>query len=186
MLEESLYFIAALTPPEVASAVISIKLEFADRFESSHALKLPAHITLQSPFGMHQRDEKTLKKALTVFFSRMPSFQVQCRNFGSFSRGNSPVIFIQPVENKILNSIHKSLMLFLRELGFPKEKTSLKFHPHMTVAYRDLTVDNYQKAWSEFEQRHFEADFQVEKIYLLRHDGKKWIPLRGFDLRSRG
>ncbi|HTQ63639.1 MAG TPA: 2'-5' RNA ligase family protein [Puia sp.] len=186
MREESLYFIAVLATPEVASAVISIKQEFADRFESSYALKPPPHITLQSPFWMHHKNEENLKQALTVFFSRMPPFKVQCRNFGSFPSGKNPVIFIQPLENKILDTIHKNLMLFLRELGFSEERTPLKFHPHMTVAYRDLTLDNFQKAWPEFEQRHFEADFNVDKIYLLRQDRKKWIPLAGFDLLSTG
>src|SRR5215467_2786066 len=100
MQKGSLYFIAVLTPPEVSSAVISIKQEFADRFASSYALKLPPHITLQSPFLMHPDDEENLKKALTVFFGRMPSFKVQCRNFGSFSSVKNPVIFIQPLESK--------------------------------------------------------------------------------------
>ena len=135
---------------------------------------------------MHPKNEENLKQALAVFFGRMPSFKIQCRNFGFFTSKRNPVIFIRVVENAVLGSIHKSLMLFLRELGFPIEETSLKFHPHMTVAYRDLTVENFKRAWPEFEQRNFEADFVVEKIYLLRHDGKKWIPLTGFDLLSTG
>jgi 2'-5' RNA ligase len=186
MKEDVLYFIAILTPPEIASAVIAIKQEFADRFESAHALRLPPHVTLQSPFKMHPGKEENLKKALRVFFGRAASFKMECRNFGSFFSTKNPVIFIEILENAVLHAMHKNLMLFLRELGFPKETTPLKFHPHMTVAYRDLTAKNFLRAWPEFEQRHFEADFPVETIYLLRHDGKKWIPQTGFNLLLNG
>ncbi|RZJ47805.1 MAG: RNA 2',3'-cyclic phosphodiesterase, partial [Chryseobacterium sp.] len=60
-----------------------------------------------------------------------------------------------------------------------KEKFSFKnysFHPHVTVGYRDLTWENYLKAWEVYCEKEFKTKFIVDKIMLLRHDGK-WIPI---------
>jgi len=44
----------------------------------------------------------------------------------------------------------------------------------MTVAYRDLTAKNFQKAWEEFCSRSFDYTFNVNSIFLLKHHGKQW------------
>lgn len=50
------------------------------------------------------------------------------------------------------------------------------FHPHMTVGYRDLTFENFQKAWKVYKEKEFKTKFLVNEISLLRHDGK-WTPI---------
>ncbi len=181
-----LYFIAILPPKEISEKVIAIKQEFADRFESSRALRPPPHVTLQALFKMDDKDQATLEKMLGDFFRPFPVFKIEFSNFGSFANRRNPVIFIQPLPNAMLNNMHKHLMMFLRKLDFSEENTSLHFNPHMTVAYRDLTAANFKKAWPEFAKRDFEASFMVEKIHLLRHDGKKWIPVAEFELSDPG
>ncbi|MGZ5209988.1 MAG: RNA 2',3'-cyclic phosphodiesterase, partial [Kaistella sp.] len=49
-----------------------------------------------------------------------------------------------------------------------------QFHPHLTVAYRDLTFENFKKAWEEYEKKTFEDSFLVDKICLFKHDSQKW------------
>ncbi|WP_394331191.1 hypothetical protein [Chryseobacterium luteum] len=46
----------------------------------------------------------------------------------------------------------------------------------MTVGYRDLSYDNYLKAWEIYKHKEYKTKFLVDKILLLRHDGK-WIPI---------
>ena len=181
-----LYFIAILPPKKISEKVIAIKQEFADRFESSRALRPPPHVTLQAPFKMDDKGQVTLEKMLDDFFKPFPVFKIEFNNFGSFANRRNPVIFIHPLPNEMLNNMHKQLMIFLRTQGFSEENTSLHFNPHMTVAYRDLTAANFKKAWAEFAERSFAANFMVEKIHLLRHDGKKWIPVVEFKLSELG
>lgn len=50
----------------------------------------------------------------------------------------------------------------------------LAFKPHMTIAYRDLTPENFFQAWEEYKDKHFYDVFDVHTIYLLEHDWKKW------------
>jgi len=182
MQTESLYFIAILAPLAVAEQVTAIKNEFAQRFESRHGLKLPPHITLQPPFNYHFDKLEALKNALSLHFKQHSYIRVVLNDFGCFAKRRNPVIFIKLQENHFLQAFHHELMRMLRETGFPNIKTSLEFHPHMTIAHRDLSRPKFREAWSEFKHRTFYAEFEVSAIHLLQHDGKFWIPVAEFSL----
>jgi 2'-5' RNA ligase len=181
---ESLYFIAILAPPDIAERVTAIKNEIAERFESRHALKLPPHITLQPPFLMNIERLESLKGDLTNHFRKFSSTKLVLDNFGNFRKRRNPVIFIQVKNNSQLAELHKKLMLFLRKTGFHEEKTSLEFHPHMTVAHRDLSQHNFRKAWREFQNKFFNMEFVARSVHLLKHDGEKWTPILEFELKA--
>ena len=44
----------------------------------------------------------------------------------------------------------------------------------MIVAYSYFTPEMFTKAWSEYQQKTFDASFDVNAVYLLQHDSKKW------------
>jgi 2'-5' RNA ligase len=53
------------------------------------------------------------------------------------------------------------------------EKTR-PFIPHLTVAFRDLTQQNFHTAWPEFVQRQFYCEYTASHLTLLLHDGERW------------
>jgi 2'-5' RNA ligase len=55
------------------------------------------------------------------------------------------------------------------------------FHPHITLAFRDLKKDKFEIAWQEFKGKKYTEKFDVNGITLLKHDGKVWIPYANFD-----
>ena len=48
------------------------------------------------------------------------------------------------------------------------------FNPHLTVAYRDLTSENFEKAWEEYEDKDFKERFDVQKVGLYKHFNQRW------------
>jgi 2'-5' RNA ligase len=54
----------------------------------------------------------------------------------------------------------------------------------MTVAFKDLTRQNFKAAWPEFEQRELQFEFAADNITLLQHDGKRWNVKSEFRLSS--
>ncbi|MTJ07719.1 2'-5' RNA ligase family protein [Anabaena sp. UHCC 0204] len=52
-------------------------------------------------------------------------------------------------------------------------KTS-PFVPHLTVAFRDLTKQNFRTAWPEFVQRQLHFEYTATHLTLLIHNGKCW------------
>jgi 2'-5' RNA ligase len=54
----------------------------------------------------------------------------------------------------------------------------------VTLAFRDLKKPNYQRAWEEFQQKNFEAEFVADKMALLKHDGRVWKVYEEFKLQE--
>src|SRR5215471_5045375 len=93
----NLYFIAIMPPKEISEQVTEIKKDFAERFNSSKALRVIPHITLKAPFKFSDHTELLRWFALTPVATQ--SFQQELKNFGSFSNKRNPVIFVEPVMN---------------------------------------------------------------------------------------
>ena len=67
------YFIALVPESPLRDEVDDFKREIKDRFGAAHALKSPAHITLQMPFHWLESEEHLLEKCLREFAARQGS-----------------------------------------------------------------------------------------------------------------
>ncbi len=100
-------------------------------------------------------------------------FRLQLENFGAFP---PRVIFIDLQHSEPLFTLQQELLRYCkRELNlFNANYKDQPFHPHVTLAFRDLKKPVFAQAWGEFESREFSGSFQVSDIHLLKHNGKTW------------
>jgi 2'-5' RNA ligase len=167
-----LYFLAIIPSEEICERVKSLKLEIAEKFEAKHALKLPAHITLQIPFQIPETEEEKLIAILKRFAEKQKKIQVQLKDFGQFSQ---KVIFIGIQQHEKIVSLHADLQEILnKNFNLRKHEKFSKIHPHITLATRDLHYKQFAKAWADFKMRDFKASFTAKSFSLLKHDGKVW------------
>lgn len=181
---EALYFIALIPGKELRERVRVVKESMKTVYKAGHALKSPAHITLQMPFKRKSSMESTLSAILERFASREESFTVSLDGFGCFS---PRVIFIRVENPGPVRSIHSRLKTVLNEeLGFSGSEIMNDVHPHITVATRDLTKEAFMEAWPEFQNEEFRDTFVVNSLFLLKHNGKFWDICREFPFRTDG
>jgi len=172
---KQLYFIALLPPDSLAAQIHSVKEEIAAKFQSRYALRIPEHITLIPPFHCSVELLELLIARLKNLCYEEKTFTVFIQNFGHFSKS---VLFIQASSQpkEALGALYRALHgLFYEE--FPSVKlpqSDEKFTPHMTIANKDLTKSNFNKAWEEFGKRNFEAEFPVNSIHILKHVEGIW------------
>jgi 2'-5' RNA ligase len=176
---ERQYFIAIIPPPPVSDDALRLKHYFRDQYNSKASLNSPPHITLHMPFKWKEEKEGDLLEALAQFATGREAFKVELINFKAFP---PRVIFIDVEANPLLNALNKDLHRFCkRSLNlFNADYKDLPFHPHLTLAFRDLKKPMFAKAWEEFQQRTFSARFNVGSFVLLKHSGKIWEPFREF------
>jgi len=172
---ENLYFIALIPRRELRERITAIKHDFANRFNSKTALKVYPHITLKAPFKLAANAHSELMKWFTDLHVLQQSFTIQLKNFGAFNNKKNPVIFVHPETLNGLIALQKQLIASFASF-FPSDihQVDINFSPHITVAYRDLTPEMFTKAWSEYRHKQFNAAFEVDAVYLLQHDSKKW------------
>ena len=82
----ALYFLAIIPSEEISKRIKSLKLEIAEKYKAKHALKLPAHITLQIPFKIPETEEKKLIASLKSFAENQESFPLNLKDFGRFGQ----------------------------------------------------------------------------------------------------
>lgn len=177
----ALYFIAIILSEPYHELAQELKVHFSNQYNSRASLNSPPHITLHMPFQWRPEKEKVLTEKLNDFFSACSPVQAQFRNFGCFP---PRVIFIEMQKSESLEKLQQKLSRYCRlELNlFNATHKDNPFHPHVTLAFRDLKKTAFKIAWDEFKDKKFIGEFIVEKTALLKHNGKAWEVLREFAL----
>lgn len=177
------YFMAIIPPSPVFEEALGLKEYFKEKYSSKAALNSPPHITLHMPFLWNEEKEKKLVTKLQGFARQCDSIKVCLDNFSSFP---PRVIFMNVTESDALHELQKRLhRFFKRELNiFNANYKEEPYHPHLTLAFRDLKKSQYHLAWEEFSKKEFKAEFMADKIALLKHNGKRWDVLKEFLLES--
>lgn len=168
----NMYYIAMVAPEDINKEVLKWKQFMQERYGCSVALKSPAHITLIPPFWMIPDLENDLVNSIKEFSRYQQSFTVQLKDFSAFK---PRVIFIDISKNEQLDSLQHSFESIIITTGkYPVKKDNRPFHPHVTLATRDLHKKAFYEAWEIFEKKHYEALWNVKGISLLRHNKKNW------------
>ena len=169
---KSLYLIALVPDSELRDRIRLLKEEMKQRFGSSHALKSPAHITLQMPFRREEALEPALVQTLKSLARQQQVFQVPLTGFDCFP---PRVLFVRVGNWEAITKLHSRLQKVLEgDLGFSRQELGFRFHPHMTIATRDLSEGSFLRAWPEIAKRPFDAVFAVNSLFLLKHSGRNW------------
>ncbi len=167
----SLYYIALVPGEPVSGRIRKLQQEVAGTFHSRHALKSPPHITLQMPFRMETGRQRALEKLLQRICPDRP-FTVTLNGFGHF--GNR-VLFIAVRDSQALQGLHRDVHEGLGTGGFvPASGDQRPFHPHVTLASRDLQPGAFNRAWAHFGTAGFLEQFEADAISLLRQRDGKW------------
>lgn len=164
-----LYFVALIPQEHIKEEVLRLKLEIKEKYKAAHALKLPAHITLLPPFHLEETKEPHLKEVLTAVASKQEDIPINLKDFGRFGQR---VIFINVEDPELIRKFHNLLLKSVEAL-LP-DLSGGTLHPHITLATRDLTRENFQKAWKEYSSFSYSNSFTASSLYLMKHNGKNW------------
>lgn len=169
MISLNKYFIAIVPPEPIRGEIYSMKEYVRDKYKSRGALNSPTHITLHMPFEWAEEERlvTTLKR-----FSFAP-FQIELKDFDRFE---PRVIFVDVKKNSALEQMQQNLARFCKtELNlFNAGYHDRPYHPHVTIAFRDLKKPAFVEAWKEFKDRKYHAFFECDHISVMKHDGKIW------------
>jgi 2'-5' RNA ligase len=177
------FFIALLPPDEVQEVANKIKEDFAQTYHSKAAKKSPPHITLQPPFEWENHQLEFLIEALNHFSKTQTVIPISLEGFGAFK---PRVIYINVIFHPALISLQKELSDYLKtncNIIHPVAN-SRPFHPHLTVAFRDLKKSAFQAAWKIYQHQSISFQFTVSHLTLLLHNGQRWEIFHSFPFQA--
>ena len=184
MERENLYFVAILPDEKTSKEIDIFKSDLANNYESRKALAVITHITLKAPFKLIAAKHDELMYWFSNLYLNIGTFQIELKNFGAFHNKNNPVIYVNPIMNLHLYALQKELIRSFR-IKYPEIGVldiELKFKPHITVAYRDLSPEKFKEAWSVYQTKKYDTVFDVNSFHLMQHYGRKWNIIQSFSL----
>ncbi len=174
------YFIAIVVPEPFQYDIMAFKQLIADKYNSKAALRSPAHITLHMPFEWKEEKENILIETLQQF-SFKEDFVIELQNFSCFA---PRVIFVDVLKSELLTKLQSDLVIYMKRnlLLFNQADDMRGFHPHVTIAFRDLRKEKFHGAFSYFKTQTYNALFKAGSFCLLKHTGKEWKAHKEFPL----
>lgn len=176
----SRYFIAIIPPEPAFGHAESIKKELHEKFGLKAALRSPAHITLHMPFEWKEEKEKQLIVALEKI-KDIPKGEIRLHDIGEF---NKSVIFVKVNYGEELVMLRNAIVTSMKtQLNiFNESENKRPFHPHLTLAFRDLKPAHFQAVWNFINEHPVDFCFNIQEFSLLKHNGTKWLPFQDFKI----
>lgn len=176
------YFVALVPVGEIQEDATRLKQLLKSEFNLAYALKSPAHITIKMPFNWNEAKEDKLIELLGNFCNYQKAFEISLNGFGRFRQR---VIYIDVTYSENLQILQKSLTSFAKTtLKQPLELSDRAFHPHMTLAFKDIKVSKFEEYWRFIKQQSFLHTYPVSHISLLKRIEGRWKVIRNFSLVS--
>ncbi len=170
------YFLAIVPDGKIQEKCTEIKNEIRERFNVKYALKSPAHLTLKMPFSYNEAKEEKLIQALRKFLIPFEPFPVTVGGTDTFGKR---VIFLKVKSDDRLTNLQLGLKEFCkRELNLVDELSDRNFHPHMTVAFKDLKEIYFEEILSLVRKNSMKEEFYANKVTLMKRIEGRWIPFR--------
>lgn len=166
-----MYFIAIVLPDELNKKILKWKNFMHEKFGCKVGLKSPAHITLIPPFWMHEEKGQALIADIDVISLSVQPFTIAIRNFSAFK---PRIIYVDVVVNEELRLLKSAADKFFSNTDYKIKTESRPFHPHITIATRDLHKKAFHEAWPLFETKKFKAEWGANGLSLLRHNSTNW------------
>jgi len=167
-----MYFIAIVLPAEINEKVVKYKNMMLEKYNCKVGLKSPAHITLIPPFWMDEEKEEQLIADISSLSKHLLPFSIATNNFSAFK---PKTIFIALASNDRLNQAKNAADDFFKNNSFYNIKIDTRpFHPHITIATRDLYKKSFYEIWPWLAEKKFPEEWIVNGISLLKHNKKNW------------
>ncbi len=168
----TLYFTALVLPEHLNNRILPLKQHMFAEYGCRVGLNSPAHITLLPPFKMDKGMEEALTAGVDDLSVSLTPFDVKTADFSAFP---PRILFIDVEVSPALKSLKAASDRYFGAHPLLKVKIDTRpFHPHITIATRDLTPNDFAAAWLHFRDKTFNETWTANGISILRHNTKNW------------
>lgn len=154
-------WIGIVLPKKIFNEILKIEKEISKKYNTYHSLesKIGPHITITYQMNVNTKDFKKIDKVVNKISKEIKTFKINIKGISKFYKNR--VIYLKVLESRELDDLYKKLSGNIKYFG--KVRT---FTPHVTIAYSDITKENFKKAFKEVENKKIYYNINVNKIYL--------------------
>ena len=170
-------YLVILNPHEdLRNRIVNLKKEIVENYQTNPGAVSKPNITLVR-FTAWEMMEDKIVNSLKVTAMALPAIKINLKDFRSMP---SHSIFIDVQSKEGINRIVRELRSSRRLMRSPDHEPFFITDPYIPIA-RNLTSEQYDKAWLEFSHKHFTGSFIADGMLLLkRREGE-----RGYQIVQR-
>lgn len=181
-MDKNLKLIAIVPPEPVYSSIRKEQEYIAATWGPVHALRTPPHLTIVPPISLSSAEIGLLFGMAGAFAGSVPPFRMELRDYGSF---RPRVIFINPILNHTLHDLYDlwNQAIIARMPHVLDKYPERPFHPHITLAHKDVTHPQFDKMWRYYNHKKYHATFEVDHFCILKYTEEGWVVEEKFYLK---
>jgi 2'-5' RNA ligase len=172
-------------PPESVSHRLDIlRKELNEIAGSSYALQYPPHVTLRTGFLVPENKINSFIDEFGLLFSQQKTFRIETGGIhGGFYMQNNirrPIVYFSIKPDQSLLSLNKRLLAYTQY----RKSSRTHFDPHLSIAYRDLSMKGFERLKEIIENR---SDLKKQQhrwvcdhAGLYVKNGESWQPFHIF------
>lgn len=177
--------LVAIVPPEPLFSFIREEQQYiADTWGPKKALRVPPHLTLLPPISVNEAELIVLESILKDAASSHKAFMLRVNGYDAFS---PKVIFIKPNYPKALHLLYTDIIdtVIARIPHVMNKYPDDTFHPHFTIAYRDLEPDIFRDVWKYFKNKKAKFTVPIQDISIFDKSDVGWTIGKKFALKEK-
>lgn len=177
--------LVAIVPPEPLFSFIREEQQYiADTWGPRKALRVPPHLTLVPPISVTEAELIVLESILKDAAASHKTFTLRVNGYDAFM---PKVIFIKPAYPKELHMLYTNIIdtVIARIPHVMNKYPDDTFHPHFTIAYRDLEPDMFKDIWKYFKNKKAKFSVQIHQISIFDKSDAGWIIGKQFNLKEK-
>jgi 2'-5' RNA ligase len=180
-MQRILKLIAVMPPEPVFSDIIRKQQFIADSWGPKHALRTPPHITLVPPILLSSAEAGWLYGMAEALSAMYSPFTLTLKDYGSFK---PRVVFVNLVYSPELKDLQETWQEAVRSRmpAVLDKYPERPFHPHLTLAHKDVTRGQFEPIWKFYESKHYDANIQINEFCMLQHEEDGWAVERRYKL----
>jgi len=176
-------WVGIVLPNKISKEILKIQKKIAKKYKTHHSLEsnLGPHFTITHQENVNERNLKKIEKIVHEISQTIKPFKVKINSFQRFYKNR--VIYAKVAKSKELDNLHKKLSYRLSKFG--KVRLLRKYTPHISLAYKDITKENYRAAFKEFKNKKIFYEFELNKIYIGKaRTGERIKVFKSFELKT--
>ena len=154
-------WIGIVLPRKFYNRIKKVQKDVSKKYDvySSLGSQIGPHITIIYQPNVRIGNFYKIKKTVEEIVKNQTQFCINVNGFAGFTNN---VVYVKVVESRELRKLHK--MIFNSVNKFGKIKVYRKYKPHITIAFRDLSDDNFRKIHQEYIKKKISFKFTVKEI----------------------
>ena len=161
-------FFIGLLPSEI-DWINDLKFEINSKYGCQKALNTEPHITLVPPFSMKVDEVEKMELNSLILTNSVELALTQIQRF------KKRTLYLEIEESIDLTKLYKRANTLIKANWVEKRA----FHPHITLANRDIPSDRFEELWNEFGLRPINRTIKFHSLCVFILD-TKWKRFRTF------